>query len=532
MFQHIFKTAFRNFLGHKNSFFINLIGLSTGLACALFIYLWVNDERSFDQFHEKAVYQFMSNHPNDAGIETWRWSPGELGESIKNELPEVEAATSASGIIPSSFILKLDDQKAKVQGQFVDNQYFQTFSYPILVGNPKELLPVKNSIALSESVAMRLFNTTENLIGKTLDWDLDQFGNQAVISGVFEDVPNNSSKQFDVVLSYEFYKEMLGKSINWGNYNAETYATFAPGTDIDAFNAKVKNYIAQKRENDGTELFVQAYTDRYLFDKFEGGKQAGGRITYVRLFSLIAVFILLIACINFMNLSTARGTVRLKEVGVKKTLGADRKVLMAQYLGESVLLTSVALIFAIVLVFLLLPQFNQITDKQLTLNFHPQLLMVLLGITLITGIFAGSYPAFHLSSFKPVAILKGKIRNSVSELWAREGLVVFQFVLSLVLIVAVTVIYQQVQYIQDKNLGYDKEQVLYFSLEGKGRQNPTTLIEEVKKLPSVVNASSMWGSFVGRSSSTGGGFEWEGRDPDQQIRFNHLWVSQDALELL
>ncbi|MEM6697501.1 MAG: ABC transporter permease, partial [Bacteroidota bacterium] len=269
MFQHTLKSAFRNFLRYKNSFFINLIGLSTGLACALLIYLWVSDERSFDQFHEQEVYQIMSNHSSDAGIETWRWSPGELGKSIKSELPEIEEATSASGIIPPSFILNNKQQKVSTKGQFVDNQYFQLFSYPILAGNPEELLPAKNSIAISENVAMRLFNTTENLIGKSLEWNLDQFGNQAVISGVFKDLPNHSSKQFDVVLSYEFYKEMLGESINWGNYNAETYVTLAKGTEVAAFNTKIENYIAGKRENDNTVLFVQAYADRYLYDKFE-----------------------------------------------------------------------------------------------------------------------------------------------------------------------------------------------------------------------------------------------------------------------
>ncbi|MEM8524131.1 MAG: ABC transporter permease [Bacteroidota bacterium] len=532
MFQHILKSTFRNFLRHKNSFFINLIGLSTGLACALLIYLWVNDERSFDQFHENEVYQFMSNHPNDAGVETWRWSPAELGETIEEEMPEIEKTASASGMFPSSFVLSVDNQKIKTKGQFVDNQYFQLFSYPILDGNSKELLPAKNAIAISESVAMRLFNTTENLIGKTVDWNLDQFGNQAVISGVFKDLPSNSSQQFEVTFSFEFYKEMLGRSMHWGNYNAETYALLAGGTNVENFNTKIKNYIATKRENDEIELFLQAYADRYLNDKFEDGKQAGGRITYVRLFSLIAVFILLIACINFMNLSTARGTVRMKEVGVKKTLGADRKSLITQYLGEAILLTSLALVVAIALVFLLLPQFNQVTDKQLSLSFQPQLMLVLFGITFLTGIFAGSYPAFHLSGFKPTAIFKGKIHNSIVELWAREGLVVFQFVLSLVLIIAVTVVYQQVEYIQDKNLGYEKEQVLYFSLEGKGIKNPETLASEVKKLPHILNASSMWGSFVGRTASTGGQFNWEGRDPEKQIRFNHLSVNYDALELL
>ena len=188
----------------------------------------------------------MSNHPNDAGIETWRWSPAELGKTIEEEMPEVEQAASASGMIPSSFILSVDNQKIKIQGQFVDNDYFQVFSFPILDGNPAELLPAKNAVAISEGVAMRLFNTTEGLIGKAVDWSVDQFGNQAVISGIFKDFPNSSSKQFGIVLSFDFYKEMLGEGMHWGNYNAETYAVLAKGTNVESFNSKIKNYPKNK----------------------------------------------------------------------------------------------------------------------------------------------------------------------------------------------------------------------------------------------------------------------------------------------
>ena len=535
MLLHFLKVTLRGFWQHKSPFFINLIGLSTGLACAILIYMWVRDETRYDQFHEKGdrLYQVMTNHDNSGGIVTWPYTPGLTAEAMQAELPEVESATAVAPAM-SGIIVSAGDQHLKANAQFVDDQFFRIFSFPLLKGDRSALFPARNALALSEDLAVQLFGSVEEALGKGLAWESGGRTMDGVVSGVFANVPARSSQQFDVALSYELYKDIVGQGINWGNYNAQAFLLLHEHTDVAQFNKKIASFNKEKASNSNVEMFVQRYSDRYLYDHFEGGKQAGGRISYVRLFSIIAFFILLIACINFMNLATARGTARLREVGVRKVVGAGRRALVLQYLGESTVLATLSLFFALCMVSLLLPRFNLITGKELALHPDPALVLALSGITLFTGVVAGSYPALYLSRFRPVAVLGGKIKNSFLELWARKGLVVFQFALSVFLIISVLVVYKQIYFIQNKNLGYDKDQVLYFPLEGKARENSASLKQSIEKIPGVLGAASMRSTIVNRVNEVSStlGVNWEGKDPAENVQFLHLRVGYGVLELL
>lgn len=532
MLRHNLLLIYRNLLRFKSTFFINLIGLSTGLACALLIYLWVNDELQVDKFHEKdsQLFQVMLNHHNTGGIETAHATPALLAEALTAEIPEIEhAVATTAGIEMPLFRLAVEHNVFKAAGLFVGEDYFKLFSYELIQGDSYKVLTDKNSIVLSEALARKLFGTTENIIGKAVVFQEDR---QLQVSGIFKDTPPNSSDQFDFLVSFEVFKELMGpEHREWYNTGPRTFVLLKEGTDVNEFDAKISGFIKSKSKGFNGDLFLRPYSDKYLYDNYENGLQAGGRIEYVQLFSIIAIFILLIACINFMNLSTAKATRRLKEVGIKKTLGAYRKTLIAQYLGESMVMTVLSLLLALLLVMLLLPQFNLITGKQLILDFDLSLILSILGITFITGLTAGSYPALYLSGFKPITALKGKLSNSASEVWTRKGLVVFQFTLSIIFIVAVLVVYQQLKYVQTKNLGYNKDQIIYFDKEGRVAQDQTTFLSEIKRIPGIVNAGSTSHSFLEQQSSTTG-LQWEGKNPDDIIQFEIAKVSYDMIETL
>src|SRR5690606_5048833 len=277
--------------------------------------------------------------------------------------------------------------------------------------------------------------------------------------------------------------------------------------------------------------FITRYSDSYLHGHYEHGVQSGGRIEYVRLFSAIAVFILIIACINFMNLSTARASRRIKEVGMKKSMGARRSTLMGQYLSESTLIAFLSLFVALLLVVLLLPQFNIITGKHLTLNLNLGFIAILLGIVLITGLVAGSYPALYLSGFSPVTVLKGKLNTFIGEAWARKGLVVFQFTLSIILIVCVWVVYRQVRFIQTQNLGYDRDNVVLIRSEGELNEKQETFLSELEGIPGVVAASSGDHDMTGHNGGTWG-IQWPGKDPDDRTEFERMSARYGFIEML
>jgi putative ABC transport system permease protein len=533
MFKHNLILLYRNFMRFKGTFFINLTGLSTGLACALLIYLWVSDELGMDKFHKKdsQLFQVMTNQNRPDGIVTLGTGPGLLAEALLQEMPGIEYAVSTSPI-DDYFTLSANDKHITAAGQFAEKDFFTIFSYPVILGDKHKVLTDKNAIVISEKMAMALFNTTQNIIGKTIEWQAPDEKREVTVTGIFKNIPSSSSSQFDFVLSYEVYKELLGNGLHWGNHSAITYLQLRPDTDLAQFNSKIEGLIKRKEKNSNLTIFLKPYSENYLYGNYENGVVTGGRITYVKLFSLIAIFILVIACINFMNLATARASRRIREVGIKKTMGAGRQTLIFQYLGESMLMAFLSLGAAILMVDLSLQQFNDITGKQLTFNFNTNLVVSLLGITFITGLMAGSYPALYLSRFSPAAVLKGKLHSQTGEQWARKGLVVFQFALSVIFIVSVFVIYRQIEYVQTKNLGYNKDNILYFKTEGRVAMHLETFLSEVKNIQGVANASSMWGSVSGLTGFTTGSFHWEGRNDKEVVQFEHLGMNYGMIELL
>lgn len=536
MFRHHLLMIYRSAKKYKGTFFINLIGLSTGIACALLIYLWVYDELSFDRFHDKSsqLFQVMENQQHAGDIMTTDGSAGLLAGTLSAEMPEVAYAVTVTPTswFPGFVVSSGSEAKLKATGQFAGKDYFNVFSYGLIAGNKDQVLTEKNNIVISESLAQRLFNSTANVVGKTMEWQLDGRTRQVLVSGVFRDVPRNSSTSFDFVLPFDAYAEIDPESLDWGNYGCKTFLILKEGTDINNFNRKIASVIDKKASGNAYRtLFVTPYADNYLYGSYEDGKPAGGRIAYVKLFSIIAIFVLAIAGINFTNLSTAKATVRLKEVGVKKAIGASRKGLILQYMGESLLISFLGLLLAVLLIQLILPQFNDITRKHIVLR--PTLAMVLpfLGITMLTGIVAGGYPALYLSGFNPVAILKGKIHASVGELWARKGLVVFQFTASIMLIVAVLVVYQQIAFVQSKNVGFNKENVVYFQKEGAITDNLEPFLDGVRNIPGVMKASSMEDVIVGTHSTTVG-LDWKGKNADDLVKFENVTVNYDLIETL
>lgn len=537
MLKHSFLLIFRHFKRFKSTFSINLVGMFSGLACALLIYLWVMDELNMDRFHEKdsQLFQAMLNQENTDGINTVPATPALLAGALKEEMPEVEyAVATTSGIEMPPFLLSVEGENIKAVGQYAGQDYFKMFSYGLIQGDEDKVLSDKNAIVISEELALKLFNTTENVIGKSVVLQHEQ---QYLVSGIFKGVPLNSSDQFDFLLPFEVYQERMGQGgQDWGSTGPRTFVLLREDASLQDFNSKVAGFIQSKNEKVNAALFFRPFGDRYLYNEYENGVQEGGRITYVRLFSIIAVFILLIACINFMNLSTAKASSRLKEVGVKKALGARRSTLILQYMGESVIIASLALLLAVLFVQLFLPQFNVITGKELSLSVDFSLILSLLGITILTGLIAGSYPALYLSGFKPATILKGggsiyRLSGAAGEGLARKGLVIFQFTLSVLFIVSVLVVYKQIAYAQSKNLGYDRANVIYFEKEGQVEENGETFLSEVKRIPGIVNASATSHNLMGNKVSTTG-LHWEGKNPDEQIPFEIAWVDYGLMETL
>ncbi len=537
MLRHNLLIIFRNFKRNKSTFFINLIGLSTGLACALLIYLWVNDELHIDRWNknDKRLYQVMENKKNSNGITTQENTPDQLALALADEMPEVEYSTF---VTPSEwfgyFTLANNGRNIKAVGQFSGKDFFNVFSYKLLQGNSSQVLAEENSIVISKNLALKIFNKYDNVIGQTLEWQILGFKMQAIITGVFDKIPDNSTENFEFVLTWGAWVNLcnfLHRNIQWGNTGPLAYIVLKDGTIEDDFNKKIAGFIKSKAQGSNTTLFIRKYSDKYLFNKYENGIQVDGRIEYVNLFSIIAIFILLIACINFMNLSTAKASTRLNEIGIKKSIGASRSSLMLQYLSESVFMAFFSLIIALTIIEFVLPQFNNITGKQLSLNLNKQEVFFISLATLFAGLLAGSYPALYLSGFSPISVFNQKIKGSSGELWTRKGLVVFQFTLSIILITAVIVVYNQMQFIQKKNLGYNKDNVIYFDVEGNVVKKINDFLNEVRNIPGVVNASSSNDYIIGMRNGTYD-LHWKGKAPGTKIKFFTASVNYDLLKTL
>ncbi|MDN5201150.1 permease prefix domain 2-containing transporter [Fulvivirgaceae bacterium BMA10] len=530
MFKHNFLLTFRNFKRYKAAFLINLIGLSSSLACVCLIYLWIDDELNVDKFLEKdnQLFQVLQNVERADGIETIEATSGLLAEALANEIPEIEYSTT---VVPGSFnackgVISISDTRIKSTGQYVSKDFFQVFSYQLLYGDKEQVLSEKNKVVISEELALKLFNSTEDVVGQTIDWKAQDITGSYIISGIFEPMPSNATVQFDLLLSYDLFKEFYPLS-SWANHSPHSFVLLKEGNLMMQLNDKIKDFIQSKDANVRSTIFLQQYSDRYLYGHYDNGLVVGGRIQYVKLFTIIAIFTLVIACINFMNLSTAKASRRLKEIGIKKSMGVKRSVLIYQFLQESISIAFLALVMATVFISLFLPQFNEITGKQLIINFDRETVLFLFIITIATGLIAGSYPALYLSGFKSAQVLKGVVNTSKGEFWLRRGLIIFQFTISIILIASVLVIYKQIGFIQSNTMGYDRDQVIYFSIEGMSE----AFLSELETIPGVLNVGG--GNLtVGNQLGGTDGLSWVGKDSNEKIFFSTLWCSYNLIETL
>ncbi len=524
MLRHSLLLVFRNTRRFKLTFFINLVGLSSGIACALLICLWVMDEWSFDRYHENddRLFQVMERAETDNDVNVSGHSQSFLAKFLASEMPEVEhAVTVTPPFFFPAFTVTHDKVHVSGVGKYVDRDFFRMFSHPLIYGDKGGLLSDKNSIVISEHMARSLFPDISKAVGQTLEYQIFTLEKSVIVTGVMQDVPRNSSEQFDFLLSFDAFRDIMAvdqNSLDWeGTAPFFTYVMVKDDVDTDAFNDKLAGFLKSKSASASHRtLFLKPFSDSYLYGRYEHGV-ATGRILYVRLFSAVAAFVLLIACINFMNLSTAKASRRLKEIGVKKVVGASRKVLAAQFMAESLLMSFLSLALSVLIVDLLLPQFNLITGKTLSLVWDFEVIGSGLLIALVTGLIAGSYPSLFLSSLNTVRVLRGTLTATPHDVTMRQGLVALQFAVSIVFIVAVIVVRSQIEYIQSKNLGVDVDNVLYFETKGRLSDSHEAFLNEVRLIPGVINASSMLGNLVsGRGDTPGGGtrgtHSWNGND--------------------
>ncbi|GAB3643472.1 ABC transporter permease [Spirosoma arcticum] len=536
MLRNYVKIAWRNLVKNKTFSAINIVGLALGIASSLLIMLWVQDERSVDAFHanKEQLYRIYMREYFSGKEQGVIWTPGPLADELKKSVPEIQLATPFSW--PSQQTFTVGDKTNKQQTNVAGADFFRMFSFKLLQGTPEAALKDPNSLAISRNMAETFFGSPETAIGKLIRFDNRQ---DLVVRGVFENLPKNSTIQFDCLRNWDAY-------VADGNQWAKGWDSTDPLTffmiradrngvpaDPAKVEAKIQHLLDKHRKGlEKTELAMQPFHEYYLNSNFKDARIDGGRIEYVRLFIIVAVFILLIACINFMNLATARSVKRAKEVGVRKVVGAIRSGLVGQFMGEALLLTVLSVILAVLFIALMLPAFNNLTEKQIVLPVgDPSFWTMLIGLMLATGLIAGSYPALFLSSLKPIRVLTGRLRFDRGSIWFRQGLVVFQFALSILLIVGMIVIDRQVEYVQTKNLGFDRENLVYFPLEGDLAKKFDILNEELSQVSGIKQVSQMTGNPAGIGDGTEG-LSWAGSDPKAKIRFTPVGVGYNFVKTM
>ncbi|MBL7845869.1 MAG: ABC transporter permease [Cyclobacteriaceae bacterium] len=529
MLRNFLLIALRNFKREQIYAVINVSGLAVALMCCIFIFLWVNDEVRFDRFHRDAdrIFRVMENFNYSNGeIYTYEALPSPLAEKLQTEFAEVEEATHYSW--EQRLLLSSGNKSIYQDGYYADSSFFRVFSFPILEGHPGQLLKDLNSIVVTKRFAEKYF-PGENALGKVIriNNELD-----VRVTGVL-DIPYNSSIWFDFVMPFELYQKRSGPILDWTKHVTYTYLKLREGVDANAFNAKIKNVQkATHAENEAVDTFLFALKDWRLFWQFKNGAlTGGGRIFYVVIFSIAAFFILLAACVNFMNLATARATRRAKEVGVRKVAGATRSVLILQFLTESLILSFISLAVSLLAVRLLTPLFNELSGKELHLDYtDPYLLGALLLITLVTGFLAGSYPAFFLSSFRPASVLKGNPFSFQRGINLRKGLVLFQFTLSVVLIVGAYVVNDQVRYMLKKDLGFNKEDVLYFDPQPGSLKDIDAFKSELLQNPLIESVGQAYDNPLNIYNNDVA--QWDGIPATETVTLQTTVVDPDYLKTL
>lgn len=534
MFRNYFKIAWRNLIRNKAFSVINILGLTVGLACSLLILLWVQDERSVDNFHEQGsqLYLVYERQIMDDKIIGGYKTPGMLAGEMKRAIPEIVKASNFAWIddSPDKLTFEEGNRIIKFDACYADADYFQMMSYPLLKGTASTALSAPGSLCISNKMATAFFGSADAAIGKTLRCDNKK---DFAITGVFKDLPENVSAKFDCLIDWTSFLENNNWARDWGNVGPNTLVLLRPDANPAQVEAKIKNFLAKRNtDHHRVELGLQRYGDSYLHADFKDGYLSGGRIAYIRLFSIVAIFIVLIACINFMNLTTARSAKRAKEIGIRKVAGAARAVLIRQFLSEAILMAVLSVLLALILVYALLPFFNQLSNKQIAFpHSNIYFWISLAGLTLVTGLAAGSYPAIFLSSLKPIKVLKGSLTFGSSDVRLRKGLVVFQFVLSILFITATIVVSRQVQYIQQTNLGYDRENLLYVPVEGELAAKYDIFKQEALNAPGIKGISRIGETPTAVGSSTWG-VDWEGKTPDTNPMFTQTAIGYDFVKTL
>ncbi|MGZ3871278.1 MAG: ABC transporter permease [Mucilaginibacter sp.] len=536
MIRNYIKTTLRSLLKNRVYSFLNIAGLAIGIACASLIFLWIEDEVMFNHNFSKRdyLYRVMENRKINGVQSTGGNTPSPAAAALKAEIPGIKNTMRKSWNMNELFVL--GDKSINEEGTYADSSVFSMLTLPFVYGTPKNAFKETNAVVISQTMSKKFFGDV-NPIGRTILLNAKQnfsVDGSFIITGVFKDLPANSSFQFQWLSSFELWENknswLKGQ---WGNNIIETYAEVQPSADLNPINKKLDRYLDTKSTGNAIRLFLFPMNDWNLHNNFTNGKEDGGKIKYVKLFSTIAWIILLIACINFMNLSTARSEQRAKEVGVRKVMGAGKNKLVLQFIGESIITSFISVFAAVLLLYLLLPAFNSLVEKQLSIDvLDPVHLGFLIGVGFITGLTAGSYPAFYLSSFNPVYVLKGiKIKSGSGVDFIRRGLVVSQFVVSIVLIISTIIIYQQVNHIKTRNLGYNKDNQLNVNLQGSLKKNFGVVKNDL--LATGVVADAALNEFLAMQVyGSSNGFNWQGKDPNEKISVNNDHVGPGYLRTM
>ncbi len=526
MFKNYLKTTLRNLWRNKTYSFLNIFGLAIGIACASLIFLWMEDELQFDAMYPKKdrLYKIMTNQTYDGKVRAFSSSPGLLAAAMKAEVPGVADACRVGN---STQLFSVGESAIFEKGYYTDPSFLRMFDIQFVQGNAGDAFRQLYSVVISEKMAARFFGSAASAMGKVFKVDQKD---SYVVSGVVKDLPANSTMQFEWIAPFEIYAKTRDWLTRWGAYSTTTYVELAPNANVAAINKQLYGFIERKEKGALARPFLFSMHNWHLRSNFEDGKQTGGRITYVRMFGIIASIILLIACINFMNLATARSGKRAREIGVRKVMGAGKSMLTAQFIGEAICMSLLAVIIAMSIIGLLLPLFNTVVEKQLTLGWtNPWHITALLAIALLCGLVAGSYPSLYLSSFRPVIVLKGLKQQSGSAPLVRQGLVVFQFAASIVLIISTIIIYQQIQHVRHREMGYNRENLILTSLQGNLKQNFPAVKQDLLNTGAVqqVALSSKAMLYISQNTS---GYNWNGKDPDSDILVSFRNVSPEFLE--
>jgi putative ABC transport system permease protein len=524
MFRNYFKIAVRNLLRHKGFSFINISGLAVGMASAVLIILWILSEVRYDDFHQKKdrIYQVWNKATFSGKLQCWNTTPKVLAKYVQQDVPEIEQATRAEW--PSNYLLTYLEKRLKSQGNIVDSNFLQVFSFPLLQGNPKTVLMDMHAMVVTESLAKKLFGN-ENPVGKIVKLDNKE---NFTVTGVLKDIPANTRFKFEFLLPWSYQRIIGNDDEYWGNNSVANFVLLKENASIDAANNKIKKIKARydKTEDPSWEIFLYPMSRWRLYGVFNNGVEEGGRITFVQLFGIIAAFILLIACINFMNLSTARSEKRAREVGIRKVVGARKGALVMQFIGESILLSLIAGVIALLLVQVSLPGFNSLTDKNLSVPYGSwQFWLASLGFVLLTGLVAGSYPAFFLSSFRPVKVLKGTIKTTNALITPRKVLVVLQFTFAIILIICTIIVKQQIDYARSRETGYNKNNLVYHFLDGDLDKNYQLVKNELLS-SGIASSVTKTSAPLTQGWSDSWGFQWEGKDPADKTDFDRFCADE------